>query len=77
MDNDVHPDIVVGNVAQPNAVFFNHDDGRRFREVRFADPSQATYNLALGDLNQDGYIDIAVANSDAQNQVFLNRPRKR
>lgn len=75
LDGDGQLDWVAGNIGQANVL--NHDDGRRFREVRFADPSQATYNLALGDLNQDGYIDIAVANSDAQNQVFLNRPRKR
>ncbi len=49
MDNDNHPDILVGNTAQPNAVFFNQGDGKTFREVLFGDPSQRTYNLAVGD----------------------------
>ena len=77
MDNDNHPDIIVGNTAQPNAVFFNQGAGKNFREVRFGDPSRRTYNLAVGDLNQDGYTDIAVANSDGLNQIYLNRPLER
>lgn len=78
MDNDTRPDIIVGNVQQPNAVFFNRVAGKdaevKFQETRFGDASHATYNLAVGDLNQDGYRDIAVANSDAQNVVYLNAP---
>jgi hypothetical protein len=40
--------------------------------VLYGDPSEITYNLAVGDLNQDGYPDIAVANSNSQNLIYLN-----
>ena len=77
MDNDGQLDIVVGNSAQSNVVYFNQGRAQDFREVRFGDPAHLTYNLAVGDLNRDGFADIAVANSDAQNRVFLNLPPRR
>ena len=33
---------------------------------------QNTYGLAVGDLDGDGYPDVAVANSGSQNAVYLN-----
>ncbi len=45
--------------------------------IRFGDESHATYGLDTGDLNGDGFEDIAVANSGSQNLVFLNRPLKK
>jgi len=87
MDNDGTPDLIVGNAGQENAVFFNQGDGTQFEEVRLTrrnredetsngiDESTVTYGVAVGDLDGDGYPDIAIANSDAQNLIFLNRPR--
>ncbi len=76
MNNDGDLDLIVGNVAQENAVFFNQGDGKGYREVRFGDESHATYGLDTGDLNGDGFEDIVVANSGSQNLVFLNRSVK-
>ncbi len=77
MDNDGHPDVIVGNAAQRNAVFFNRGGGKELVEVPFGDPSQTTYDLAVGDLDQDGDLDVAVANSDSRNLVYLNRSLER
>ena len=74
MNNDEFPDIVVGNAGQRNAVYLNLGDGISFIEQLFGSASEATYDLAVGDLDGDGYLDIAVANSDGQNPIHLNRP---
>ena len=62
--------------ANPNAVFFNEDQATRFREEPFGN-ANATYGLSAGDLNGDGRVDVAVANSDALNFVFYNRSKSR
>ena len=76
IDLDGDLDLVAGNVGQANKVFFNEDAENKkpnFREEAFGDESSATYGLCLGDLNGDGLPDIATANSDATNHVFLNK----
>lgn len=87
MDNDGTPDLIAGNAGQENAVFFNQGMGESFKEVRLErdnpdrndnaefNESTITYAIAVGDLNGDGYRDVAVANTDARNIIFLNRPR--
>jgi hypothetical protein len=77
MDNDGDLDLIAGNVAQQNAVFFNQGDGKSYREVHFGDKSYATYGLDTGDLNGDGFKDIAVANSGSRNHIYLNRPLRK
>lgn len=78
MNNDGLLDLVVGNSTQENAVWFlvvgKDASDLRFVESRFGDPTAATYGLALGDLNGDGFKDIVTANSGAPNLIFLNQP---
>jgi hypothetical protein len=66
-------DIVVGNAGMANAVFFNGGDGRTFTELRFGDNEHVTYGVAVGDTNGDGFPEIATANSDGPNIIYLNR----
>ena len=88
VDGDGLPDIVTANIGEPNAVYFNRsgggDEGRgpgdaaggasvaAFREVRFGCEDCATYGVAVGDLNGDGFPEIVTANSGAPNGVFGN-----
>jgi hypothetical protein len=42
-----------------------------FTGNNFGTGSDDTYTLALGDVNGDGYLDIAVGNGGGQNVVYL------
>ena len=62
-----------------NAVYFNRggeaggfDEAAGFDEFRFGCEDCATYGLAVGDLNGDGFPEIVTANSGARNGVFGN-----
>ena len=75
LNGDALPDLVVGNVQQPNAAFFSRAGGAERRELRFGPAEHATYGLAVGDLDGDGYPDIVTANSDGPNVVYRNVAR--
>ena len=72
LNRDSRPDIVIGYIGAPSAVFFNEGDGRHFTEVRFGDGKGDAYGFALGDLNGDGYPDIALARTGAPNVMYVN-----
>jgi FG-GAP-like repeat len=63
---------VVGYVGSPAVVYFNQGDGRHFTPVPFGDGQGSAYGFALGDLDGDGWPDIAVARSGAPNVVYFS-----
>ena len=73
LNRDGKPDIVIGYIGAPSAVFFNDGSGKQFTEVRFGDARGDAYGFALGDLNSDGYPDIALARSGAPNVMYANQ----
>jgi len=52
-------------------VFFNDGTGRQFAEQKIGDVKGAAYGFAIGDVNGDGFPDIALARSGAPNVLFL------
>ena len=59
LDLDGDLDIVVANVAAQNAVYFNRGtEAHDFDEFRFGCQDCATYGVAVGDLNGDGFPEI-------------------
>jgi hypothetical protein len=50
----------------------NNGTGRHFTPVRFGDNNGAAYGFAIGDLDKDGWPDIAVARSGAPNVVYFS-----
>ena len=61
-----------GYTEGPHAVFFNDGTGLRFTPVAFGDAKGSAYGFALGDMNRDTFLDIALARSGAPNVLYLN-----
>ncbi len=53
-------------------MFFNDGTGRQFTPVAFGDKNGSAYGFALGDINKDGFPDIALARSGAPNVLYLS-----
>jgi hypothetical protein len=58
LNRDGTPDIVVGNVEAPTTIYYNDRSGR-FTQIHAGDSRGAVYGFAIGDLDGDGWVDIA------------------
>jgi hypothetical protein len=73
MTKSGHLDIVLSNDApDPKLVLINDGKGTFKVGGTYGDPKWPTRNAAVGDLNGDGYPDIAVANRGATSYVCYN-----
>jgi len=73
MTKSGHLDIVLSNdEPDPKLVLVNDGKGNFRIGGRYGDPKWPTRNAAVGDLNGDGYPDIAVANRGMTSYVCLN-----
>jgi hypothetical protein len=74
-------DIVVGSLSARATVYFNDGSGRHFTPVQFGEASATDYpfdsGFAIGDLDKDGYGDIAVARTGAPSVVYFGGPALR
>ncbi len=76
LNNDKKPDIVVGYVNSKTTAFFNDGNGVKFTAVKFGDGKGSVYGMALGDINNDGFLDIGVACTDASNVFYISQKQK-
>jgi len=66
VNGDGHPDILVGGFNAPNYVYLNDGTATPFNSATpiSIGTSDTSYLPALGDLNGDGFLDLAVANTN-------------
>lgn len=80
MNRDGRADIVVGRQEAVGSVLFNTGGTRlpRFADTPWGDGKGSVYGVAIGDLDGDGWPDIAAARSEAPNGVwFSTSPARR
>lgn len=75
LDNDGWPDLVLGNRDAPSIIYHNNGDGT-FTDQRetagFATTAKVQAVL-LADINNDGWLDIYLANFDSPNALYVNQ----
>ena len=70
VDGNARPDVIVGYVEARPVVYFN-DGPSRFVPVAFGDAEGVAYGFDVGDIDEDGLMDIAMARSDARNMLYF------
>lgn len=79
-DNDGYLDLYVSNASSfnsppdPNVLYHNNGD-QTFSIVNQNDPTNSlasSYGSACADINNDGYLDLAITNEGGRNELFLN-----
>ncbi len=74
LDNDGYLDLFVGNYDEPNRLYRNNGDGT-FEDVSLSagiTNSNRIQAVAMGDIDQDGWLDVYVANLSEQNFMYKN-----
>jgi hypothetical protein len=74
VDGDGVLDVVVANMQERNAVYFNDGSGAVGAVHWLGEATNTSYGIAAADLNGDGFPEIGSANSGAVNRIFLNVP---
>ncbi|MCP5155817.1 MAG: VCBS repeat-containing protein [Ectothiorhodospiraceae bacterium] len=75
VDGDGDLDLVAGNDGSPNRLYLNNGTANPFAGVTGTDvttDAQATWAVALGDVDGDGDLDLLVGNIGQPNRWYLN-----
>lgn len=74
LNNDGYPELYLGNENQPDVLFLNNGNGT-FTDIAWDagiyNPANP-FSVSMADVNQDGWLDIYVANFKTENKLYLN-----
>lgn len=73
LDRNGRMDIIVGYIESQQIIYFN-DGPSRFTPIPFGDDQGAAYGFPVGDLDEDIFLDIAMARSGARNMLYCGAP---
>jgi alpha-tubulin suppressor-like RCC1 family protein len=75
INNDGKLDLIEGNEGQENYVYINNGTADPFNGVTaltITSDTHLTQDIAVGDVNNDGYPDVLAANEGTFNKLYLN-----
>jgi FG-GAP repeat. len=75
INNDGFPDLIEGNEGHQNYYYLNNGTSDPFDGAMpepITNDTDLTQDIAAGDINNDGYIDIVVANEAGTNKLYIN-----
>ena len=73
IDGDGDIDLLATCRNQPNRIYYNDGDAKFSDSITFGTENDSTIDVAVADLNEDGLMDLILANRDAQpNAILLN-----
>lgn len=75
IDDDGDPDLVIANFGD-DRLYLNNGDGM-FSDITAThlpdDNNDMTYAVAVGDIDGDGMVDMAFANDESHNRLYINK----
>lgn len=78
LNNDGFEDVYVGNMNEADVLYFNNGDGT-FTDITFTagiTNDSRVFSANMTDVNQDGWLDIYISNSNSDNVLYLNEGKK-
>ena len=75
IDSDGDLDVIAGNIGHQNRLYLNNGTTNPFADavgVNITDDSDDTFSIALGDIDDDGDLDVVTGNNGDPDRLYLN-----